>query len=129
VYNYNVQAGPFINRGDTLQLFPGEKIFVEVERTGDEIKSMKAVTQNNHPEKTLTISFQQVVEKKTHKSMVLTIDNPFDKNLQYNAQIAMILKKKWESIDVRPAAAGLSSYQTWPQIIVSILLHSWRFVK
>jgi hypothetical protein len=129
VYESDVPAGPFIVKDDILQIYPGETVFLQVEKTGDEINSVKVVKQNLHPEKTLTISFTQVVEKHVHQSMMLKIDNLFDKNLAYQALIFLMEQKKWVKTDVLPVSAGLSSYETWPEVIVTLALSGWRLVK
>ena len=128
VYTYSIPPGPFITQNDTLQLYPGDTAFVEIQKKGDSITSLKAVKQNNHPEKTLTISFQQVVEKGFHQNMALKIDNPFNKNLQCNMQAAIIMQKKWQSMDMINAPVG-TSYITWPQIILGVKLYAWSFEK
>jgi hypothetical protein len=133
-YEYNIKAGPYLLEDNDLRLFPGETIFIETERTDESIKSMKVVKQNEHPEKTLIISFMQYVQNDdhknvVHKNMVLQIVNPFAKGLKYSAQILMLMQKEWITADVQPVAAGSTSTETWPGIVTAIGLANWAFNK
>ena len=127
-YKYDVPAGLFVRNNDTLQLFPGEKVFLEVNHNGREIKGVKAVQQISEPLRTLTISFRQVADSTTHKNMLLTIDNPFDKQLQCTMLLGVILAKRWErggALNIPPGKTA----QAWPQILISLSLQDWAFTK
>jgi len=43
-------------------------------------------------------------------------------------QAAIIMQKKWQSMDMINASVG-TSYKTWPQIILGIKLCAWIFEK
>ncbi len=126
-YEEELKSTPYISPGKTVQIYPGETIFIEIEEDNGIIKSMTAVKEPVHPSKTLTISFIQSVKKKTHELMMLKVENPFSKNLIYRAKIFLLKQKKWVDTDVYPVGAGLSGYETWPDIITSIGLNDWQF--
>lgn len=126
-YNAEIKASAYILPDNTIQLYPGETIFVEVELTKNEIKSMKTIKENLHPEKTLIISFSQQTEGKVHKGMLLKIENPFKKQLEYKATIFLMKYNKWAPTNVLPIQQKLSSFETWPDIIVTIALTGWKF--
>ncbi|MEP7229061.1 MAG: hypothetical protein ABI691_02345 [Ginsengibacter sp.] len=126
-YEEELKSTPYILPGKTVQIYPGETIFIEIEEDNGIIKSMTAVKEPVHPSKTLTISFIQGVKKKTHELMMLKVENPFPKNLIYKAKIFLLKQKKWVDTDVYPVGAGLSGYETWPDIITSIGLNDWQF--
>jgi len=126
-YNADIKASAYVLPDNTIQLYPGETIFVEVELTRKEIKSMKTVKENLHPEKTLIISFSQQTEGKIHKGMMLKIENPFNKKLEYKANMFLMKYNKWAPTSVLPIQAKLSAYEIWSDIIVTIALTGWEF--
>jgi len=126
-YEEDLKATPFVLPDKTVQLYPGETVYIEVEQENGVIKSMKAVKEILDPAKTLTISFTQIAEKKIHQQMMLKVTNPFKQQLVYNASIFLMNQKKWAVTDVYPVEAGLSAYETWPDIITSIGLSQWTF--
>lgn len=127
VYEEEIKATPYVLPNNTIQLYPGENIYVEVELAGGVITSMNAVKENINPSKTLVISFTQTISNKTHKSMLLKITNPFKEKLYYSAAIFLMQQKKWVNTDVYPVEAEISSFESWPDIITSIALAKWSF--
>lgn len=61
--------------------------------------------------------------------MILQISNPFNKDLIYSAHLLLATSNKWIKTDVLPIKAGKSSYEMWPDIIVSIVLDNWIFTN
>jgi hypothetical protein len=59
---------------------------------------------------------------------MLKVVNPFPYDLIYTAQI-LTLRKKWSTTDVLPVRAGLSGFETWPNIIISIALGNWKLLQ
>jgi hypothetical protein len=127
VYEEDLGATPFVLPNNTIQLYPGETIYIEIEQENGIIKSMKAVQAIVDPAKTLTLSFTQTAKKKVHELMMLKVVNPFKQKLVYKASIFLMKQKKWAKTDVYPVEAGLSGYETWPDIITSIGLGQWAF--
>ena len=125
VYEEDLTATPYVLPDKTVQLYSGETVYVEVEQEDGVIKSMKAVKEILDPTKTLTISFTQTAEKKVHQMMMLKVTNPFKQQLIYHATIFLMKQKKWVTTDVYPVEAGLSGFETWPDIITSIGLGQW----
>jgi hypothetical protein len=126
-YKAEIKASAFVLPDNTIQLYPGEKIYVEVELVKKEIISMKSVKENHNPDKTIIISFTQEVEGKKHNFMMLSIDNPFSKKLNYKANIYLMKHNKWVSTSVIPIGAKLGSYESWPDIITTIALSDMEF--
>ncbi len=114
---------------NTLQLYPGESVFIEIEQADGVIKSIKAVKEIRDESKTVTIAFTQVANKNVHQQMMLKVVNPFKYALSYKAAIYLMKQKKWVKTDVYPVIAGLSGFETWPDIITSIGLNNWTFQK
>jgi hypothetical protein len=126
-YSADIKASEYILPKNTIQIYPGETIFVEVELTKGEIISMKTVKENIHPEKTLIISFSQQTNGKVHKGMMLKIENPIEKKLEYKASMFLMKYNKWTATSVIPVEPKLSSFETWPDLIVTLALTGWTF--
>lgn len=124
-YESDIKATPWFVQGNNLQLYPGEELFLEAEVDNGNIKSVKVVKENMHPSTTISISFTQVVEKKQHEMMMLKIANPFNKELSYKTKILPFKSNAWAPAITLPVRAGTSSFETWPEIITSIVLSEW----
>lgn len=91
------------------------------------IKSMKAVGEITNPEITLTIKFSQISEKRVHQMMMLEVHNPFKLKLTYQAKMFLLSNKQWVNTDVYPVMPGLSGFESWSDIIISLGLGNWKF--
>jgi len=127
-YEDQIGATPYIFPNNGMQIYPGETIYVEVLEENGIIKGMKAVKEITKPKTTLTIKFSQKSEKKIHQMMMLEVQNPFPKNLIYDAKMFLLSNKKWVNTSIYPVTAGLSGIETWPDIIISLGLDNWRFI-
>lgn len=125
LYEEDLKESPYVWPDNTIQMYPGEKLFAEAEIKDGAIVKITAVKENTNPEKTLTISFTQVAEGKVHQQMMLKISNPFDKTLTYAASIFILNHSKWVKTSVIPVAPGLSSFESWPDVIISIGIGNW----
>ncbi len=63
-YEVDIDPGKYVLPDNTIQLYPGEEIFVELELDKNSIKSVKTVKQIVNPEKTMTISFSQQIAQR-----------------------------------------------------------------
>lgn len=124
-YEEEIKATTYVLPNKAIQLYPGETIYVEVEQENGNIKSLKAVNKIKDSSKTLTLSFTQSTKKQVHEMMMLKVINPFPNKLIYKANIFLFTQKKWVSTNVYPVEAGLSGFETWPDIITSIGLGDW----
>jgi hypothetical protein len=126
-YSADIKASAFVLPDNTIQLYPGETVYIEVELVKKEIKSIKTVKENLNPEKTLVISFTQQTDGKIHKGMMLKVVNPFYKKLEYKANMFLMMDNKWVPTNVLPLQQKLTSYETWSDLIVTIALSGWTF--
>jgi hypothetical protein len=126
-YEEDIHATPYILPDNTVQLYPGETVYIEIEQQDGVIKSLRAVKEIADPEKTMIISFTQEAEKKEHKMMMLKVVNPFKQQLVYHASIFLMKQKRWVTTDVYPVEGKLAGIETWPDIITSIGLGQWAF--
>jgi len=128
-YQSPIPASPFIVGPKILQLFPGESILLEVEEKDGAVINIKVVKENKHPDRTLEISFSQIVEKNKHAMMMLKVKNPFKRSITYNAVIRLMKSENWVKTSIKPVAAGLFGMEMWPDPIISIALNEWKFVQ
>jgi hypothetical protein len=126
-YEDKIGATAYVFPNNSMQIYPGETIYVEVEQDNGTIKSMKAVKEIKNAATTLAIKFIQNSENKIHQQMVLEIHNPFPKNLVYETKMFLLKSKRWMNTDVYPIVAGLSAFETWSDIIISLGLGGWKF--
>ena len=126
-YSTDVKASSFVLPKNTVQFYSGETLFIEVELDGNEIISMKSVKQNLNPKKTLIISLTQKTQVKKHQEMILKIVNPFNKKIEYKANIFLMKTNKWAPSNVIPILPELTAYETWPDIIITMALSGWEF--
>jgi hypothetical protein len=124
-YNAPMNASQYVYNKKTIQVFPGESLFIEAELSGDSLVNLKVVPENIHKEKTIKISFSQSVEGRIHQQMILSVVNPFSKKLDYSAQINLLNQKKWVKTSIIPVLPGLVSYETWPDLITTIALYDF----
>jgi hypothetical protein len=127
-YEQKVNRSPFFVKENILQIYPGEKIFVEVERNSTNITSMKVVKVNLNPEKTIAIELSQEVKDRKNEHMMLEINNPFDKELEYKAMIFIVGHDKWINTNVLPVKAKLACYEIWNDVIITLVLSDWKLI-
>jgi hypothetical protein len=128
-YEQNIPATPYIFPDKTIQIYPGETIYVEVLQNNGIINSFKAVKEIKDATHTLTITLKQNSENGVHQNMMLTIHNPFSEKLIYKATMSTLTNKNWVTTDVYPVEPGLSGIEIWPDIILSLGLRHWEFKK
>jgi len=126
-YQQNIKKGPYFIYDKTIQIYPSEKLFIEVEVKKDTIASMKVVKENLNPKKTIELDFIQNVNGRNHESMFLTVKNPFKKNIRYDALIYVLGNKDWVETSIIPVRAKLQSIEMWNDIILTMALTNWRF--
>jgi len=126
-YEENLPESNYVLRDQTVQLYPGESVFIEIEQENGIVKNVRAVTENKFPEKTLIISFSQISKKKVHESMMLKIQNPFKYALKYDAKTYLLNYKNWVNARVLPVQPGLSAYESWAELITSVAVGNLSF--
>ncbi len=125
---YTAPMGPtsYIVKENAVQVFPGEKIYVEADLINDSLVNFKVVPEILNKGKTLVITFTQTHQDKKHDKMILNVINPFSKSLEYSAQINLMKYKKWVKTSVVPIEPGIMGNESWPDIITTIVLYDLR---
>lgn len=127
-YESHIPSVPFIVGPNILQLYPGDTVFIEVEQKNGAITALKSVKENKNRDKTLEISFIQIVSEEKHGSMVLMVKNPFKQDLIYEALIQTMKSGNWTPTSIVPVKAGLTGFEMWPDVIISVALAEWKFL-
>ena len=126
VYEQHIEASAYVLPDNTIQLYPGETVYIEVTEQNGIIKNLKAVPGIITPANTITLRFMQNTKNGEHESMMLSVNNPFTKKLIYNSKIYPIKIKKWVDTDIYPVEAGMGGYEMWPDVIATIGLNNFR---
>ena len=127
-WEWTVPQSPYVFSENYIQFYPGETLFIEADIVNNEIIKLTVVKEIINKSKTIIINFNQVVNEdnsKIHKLMLLTVTNPFNRNLEYQADIYLILYDRWVNTSTIPVRAILTSYESWPDIIGTIVLHDF----
>jgi hypothetical protein len=125
-YQAHMNTTLYIVKEGIVQVFPDEKLFIEADLLNDSLVNFKVVPEIRNKEKTLTITFIQEHDGKKHTQMRLYLDNPFSKNLEYNARIYLMKQKKWVSTSVLPVLPKIIGNEIWPDIITTIVLDNFH---
>jgi hypothetical protein len=126
-FDQQVPESPYVFPDKTIQIYPGETIFVEISLRNSDIIGFEAVKQITDSTRTIIINLKQVSEKGVHTQTMLSIYNPFPKKLVYQAVMSTLGKTKWIHTDVWPVEPKLSGIEMWPELILSLGLGNWTF--
>lgn len=125
-YQQDVAKSPYFVKDKILQIYPSENIFIETEIKSDSIYSMSVVKENLNPEKTIIVEFNQNIKGNMHDGMMLSVKNPFDKTLKYEAFMYINGGTEWIPTSIIPIRPNLVNYELWSDVILSLVLVEWR---
>ncbi len=125
-YAMDVQESPYFVKEKILQIYCGEKIFVECEIQGDSISKMKVVEKIINPEKTIAIDFTQDSENRKDIRTDLHVKNPFNKKLTYKALMFTPTSQQWKRTSIIPIQPDLENFEMWPHSIITLVLDNWK---
>ena len=126
-YQQEIQKSPYFVKDNILQIFPSEKINIEVEVENDSIVSMKTVEKIEFPEKTITIDFKQEVKDRKSEMMMLTVKNPFDKIMTYDARMFIVGRDELLTTSIIPIRPKLTNFEMWNDVIITLVLDNWKW--
>ncbi|MEM0518681.1 MULTISPECIES: hypothetical protein [Aequorivita] len=126
-YQQEIQKSPYFVKDNILQIFPSEKINIEVEIENDSIISMKTVEKVEFPEKTITIDFKQEVKDRKSEMMMLTVKNPFDKTMTYDARMFIVGREELLKTSIIPIRPKLTNFEMWNDVIITLILDNWEW--
>lgn len=126
-YSADIVKTPYLVKEKILQIYPGEKVFIETEVKGDTIFSMKTVKKNIHPKETIVVDFSQESSDRKNINMLLNVKNPFNRTLNHDALMYTAQGAKWEKTSIVPIRPKLQNFETWGYTIITLVLNNWRF--
>ncbi len=122
------QGNNTINNGDknrigdnTIQLFIGDKLFVEANQSGDSLTGFKIVSVVSDSSKTLIIEFG-LEDFGSHKASVMRIVSPFKNIIQYKAKIKYLSVPDYYQTSVTPLYPHVKMKEIWQNTLESIVL-------
>lgn len=119
---------PYLIEDKTLQIYPGEKVNLEIEIKADTIYSMATVLHNLHPERTIEIEFCQTIENHKAKPSQVYVKNPFNKQLIYTAIVYDVEESQWQTT-AKTAKPNSTGRDNWPEIISSVVFKDWKLAE
>ncbi|WP_297333887.1 hypothetical protein [Flavobacterium sp.] len=125
-YEMNVDKTPYFPEEKLLQIFPSEKLYIEVEIKSDTIYKMDIVKKILYPERTIEIEFIQKNEDRNAGYMELKVKNPFNRELKYQAHMYIVKHDEWIKTSIIPVYPNLLGIEIWNDVIISLLLHDWE---
>jgi hypothetical protein len=129
LWEWTVPQSPYVFNENYIQFYPGETLFIEAEVVDDVVISLTVVKEVINQSKTIVVEFNQINNRnnsRIHENMMLKIINPFNKNLEYKANVYLIKYDRWwVNTSTIPVRAGLTSYESWPDIIGVIVLYDF----
>jgi len=128
-YQMDVPKSKYFVKENIIQIYPTEKLNIEVEIKSDTIFSMKVVEKIVEPKRTIQIEFSQNIKEKKPEGMMLKVTNPFNRKLNYNAMMYIVGNNKWISTSIIPIQPNLMNFEMWNDVIITLVLEKWRFEK
>ena len=112
---------------ELVNMIPSEKILVEAEVKEGKLVNLKHVDKNEHPELTIGLAFTQNQDRK-NPFMMLAFENPFDKDLKYEAGIQFHGEQGFKQTSTVLVPAKQGSYEAWPDPLTRIILRNFELI-
>ncbi len=119
---YEQPAGdpvPVLLPNGWVSIYPGETIYVEVERKDGRLKLLRAVPQLEKPDTTLVLKFEQLEGK---PDVMLTVNNPLAVDIRFRMGFMGLDSDRLRATSSCPVLAGKSLFEHWPHPIFQLIL-------
>ncbi len=117
---------PILQNNELLSIFPGEQIFVETLIEDGHVKLDRAVTTNQHPERTLAFIFSQLPGK---PDMVLQVKSPLPAAIRFQMAFMPVSSDRLIKTSSCPVPVGKALYEHWPHPIYQLILTNATVLK
>ena len=111
--------------GQSIKLFLGDSILVEAVINNNKIKEFKVVNSIIDSSRTIKIVFKYDFFG-SNKASLLQVTNPFEKTLDYHAQIKLLNRRKYKETSIMPVYPKIYSIEMWPGKLESIILTDFK---
>lgn len=125
-YQAEITPSNYILPNNTIQIYPSEELYIEINVKRNKIVDMKSVREIKDSTKTVVISLTHVEKDSIYSTTMLDVHNPFKKDLIYKAKMYLMKYNKWVPTNVYPVRSKLSSIEIWPDVIVTMALTGWE---
>lgn len=127
LYTKEIPKSAYLIENKTLEIYPTEKINIEVEVRRDTVYSLNIVKKIAIPQKTITVEFYQDVKK---METWLKIYNPFKKwKLKYDAEVFLLKREKWVVGEVLEIEPQKQAAEVWVNTMSAIRLWNWKLIR
>ena len=111
-----------VKKPDSVLIHPNETLYVTFQRTGD---SLTLAHVGKDADKAAQLILKMAPFKEIHGTR-LQVENKFDKNLYYKAEMRLLSKNKRANTSVVPVIAGKVSFESWPYVIEELALSGFE---
>ena len=125
-YQSDIAAGPYFVKEGIIQIYPGEKLYVEAKVKHGELHDMRVVSLPKDTTKVIHIELKQYAKDRQHEQMMLYVWNPFEGDLHYEALVFYMEHAQWAKTSALQVRSRLGAYETWPDVIVTMALSDWK---
>ena len=101
-----------------IVVLAGQTVYIEADVVDGKLTNLVAVGRVRDPGKTITATFEQA----DGKDMLLTVMNPFPKNLKFNMGLMLLDQERLVKTSSCPIGPGLKSFEHWPYPIFQVVL-------
>lgn len=119
---------PIIQRG-VVTVFAGQTVNVEaVANKNGKLVKLHLVSEVTHPQHTMTFKLSQT-SSGGGPSMMLIVHNPFDRLLEYKADIQPLADRNFHHTSICPVYSGIDGIVYWPDPIFQVRLSGFRLAS
>ena len=111
-----------VDKPDTVLIHPGETLYVTFQRAGDSLTLPRV---GKVADKAAQLVLKMAPLKEIYGTM-LQVENRFDKNMHYKAEMHLLSKNKRANTSVVPVIAGKQSFESWPYVIEELALSGFE---
>jgi len=112
-----------------ISIYAGETLYIEANEGKDAPTDFIQVKEMKNPEKTIVFILKQKNKMGDAKSMLLTVINPFSKDIRYSMGMMPLDKERLIKTSSCPVLARKSTFEIWPFPIFQIVVGNIHFKK
>ena len=110
-------------KANTVLIHPGETIYARFERKG---RSLKLITASPVKDEAAQLIFQMSRWDREKSTITLQVENKFDKDLDYEAEMRLLKPYLHQPTPVSPIVAGKFGMESWSTIIQELALAGFK---
>jgi hypothetical protein len=123
-YEQHFDRTPYV-AGNEVFVFPGERFGIYVTVKDNQIASIAYEPEGAKSDIEFHLSQEKITDTMT--IMMLVTRNGLKRTLVFDARMSIPKEKDPFKTDITPIEPGLSSYESWPNPIIELVLSNFRF--